>query len=759
MTPFVCFLFLTATCWADLEENVREFWVPEIPPESTLGQDSLAKLETDASEVLKRQKETGFFEGADPDSVSRWGRGVQAHVELLLVLARAHETPGQGYFESEEALNGFSMGLAALESVLEVGMDRPGNWWNWEIGLPRAYGPTLVLMQDHIESSLLEEAISTLGYLIENRPKGITMVGQNLIWVSFTRIYLGILNGEKALIDWAEEKISSVVRITLGEGVQPDYSFKQHGSSLQTGHYGAAFAQDVGIYANLTEGTPWALPEEALDIWLAYLREGARWAIYQNYYEPSSRGRGIVRREKPGSASALHALLLGAALEGSERNELQRAARQILETWQMPLDPSYAKLAESILKEGGNPAGPVGFRFYPYSDYAIHRGEDWFISLKLLSDRTLAAERVNDEGKQSRHLSSGVTWMMLTGDEWDREGVRPALDWELLPGATVERGLDLSKSYPNYKCFGLRSFVGGLESGARHGVAAMDFKALHAQEDSNLMAKKSWFFWPGGFVALGSSITGRSGLPVDTIAMQWPLYQDDSTIMAGGLPIEGSSWTEELQNGGRVTTDDWSLWFPAGQSVRVERRMQQGSFIEITRSGETVYEHPFLNILVPHGVDPVDAQYAYALLPGENETESDDLPFKIRRQKNGVHAVEFPQQGLLSTVFWKPGREGPLAAKQPMLASLESLGGKTYALSVADPTQSFDGPLEIEIAGAVSWHKPEGKVDVMVMTTADGLSVSHLQIDTEWGETRRLTLEIENLSSFGDQPVSKKGTR
>lgn len=44
------------------------------------------------------------------------------------------------YAVSEEALKGYRKSLAALESVPEAGMDRPGNLWHWEIGTQGFWG-------------------------------------------------------------------------------------------------------------------------------------------------------------------------------------------------------------------------------------------------------------------------------------------------------------------------------------------------------------------------------------------------------------------------------------------------------------------------------------------------------------------------------------------------------------------------------------------------------------------------------------------
>lgn len=709
---------------------------------------ALAHLEASADHALSRLQPDGLFRDIDTGTIDVWARDVQSHAERLQTLARAYRTPGQAHFGHSDTLAAFLRATAALEDILYDGMPKPGNWWNWEIGLPLAYGPALFLMQDKLDPAFLSEAIATLRYMIKDEPSPWSRTGQNLIWVSFTRLYLGLLTDDTTLLDWAAGQIASTCVVTTGEGIQPDYSFHQHGPSLQTGAYGAGMAQDIGVYANYARNTPWALTEDQLPVWLDYLREGSRWSIFRNYYDPSTRGRGIVRSDTSGHDSAVRALLYGARLETDPQRPLRASALHTLETWSKPLLPGDVAIAAELIK--GNPAsaGPVGLRMYPRSDYIVQRGGDWFLSVKMLSDRTLAAERYNDEGKQSRHLSSGVHWLMLEGDEWDQNGVRASLDWARLPGATTEIGLDLAKAYPNGQCYGRRSFVGGMADNG-FGVAAMDWKAREEDGDSDLVARKSWFFWPDGMVAVGSGITGRQGWPVQTTAAQWPMSDKNTPVALNGTVTAATEWEQNLSGPLWVTADDISYHVPAGQHVTVHRQSQSGRFIDITRDGSTAHTNDFLNIRFDHGTNPVDAQYAYAILPRQEQTPGTP-PYAILQQNQSLHAVRFQESGTLAAAFWEPGFTGPYLSTSPVLLLEHKQEPTTRHLQVTDPTQAAE-TVELLVAGEVSLSRSRDGVE-LIPTASAGMPLQRIRIDVADGLPTDFGLSVSTTTDFTTLP-------
>ncbi|MFO7724290.1 MAG: hypothetical protein R6V45_01970, partial [Oceanipulchritudo sp.] len=82
-----CLCFQTAIS-ADLEENLRAFWVPDKLSGSASGGEALTGLEEEAAALLAKQLDSGFFEGVITGSTDGTGGALRRHTEMLLLLAR-----------------------------------------------------------------------------------------------------------------------------------------------------------------------------------------------------------------------------------------------------------------------------------------------------------------------------------------------------------------------------------------------------------------------------------------------------------------------------------------------------------------------------------------------------------------------------------------------------------------------------------------------------------------------------------------------
>ena len=76
--------------------------------------------------------------------------------------------------------------------------------------------------------------------------------------------------------------------VTTQEGIQPDFSFHQHGPQQQFGNYGLAFAGETVKWAAVLHGSAWAMPAEKLGIFRRYLLDGERWWGWRGKMDISS---------------------------------------------------------------------------------------------------------------------------------------------------------------------------------------------------------------------------------------------------------------------------------------------------------------------------------------------------------------------------------------------------------------------------------------------------------------------------------------
>ena len=105
----------------------------------------------------------------------------------------------------------------------------------------------------------------------------------------------------------ASEAIQREIRITTAEGMQPDFSFHQHGPQLYNGGYGQRFVVDACRYATLLAGTRFAFARDKLSLLADYLLEGDRYMIRGKLLDYSANGRALTRKDAGDGAVVLEA--------------------------------------------------------------------------------------------------------------------------------------------------------------------------------------------------------------------------------------------------------------------------------------------------------------------------------------------------------------------------------------------------------------------------------------------------------------------
>ena len=147
----------------------------------------------------------------------------------------------------------------------------------------------------------------------------------------------------------------------------------------------------------------------------------------------------------------------------------------------------------------------------------------------------------------------------------------------------------------------------------------------------------------------------------------------------------------------------------------------------------------FMELWFDHGVNPVDASYAYTLLPGLDSAATrayainPDTEILINTDK--IQAVREKTIGVTGIVFWEPGTFEGITADEPMIVMIKDNGGSVM-LSACDPTQLLS-EAHITLDGrytAVSCDE--------LMTVTDG-SETDIKIDfsNSDGRTYEATLE------------------
>lgn len=616
--------------------------------------------DADVEKFIRTQQADGSWPDIDykDNKRSRWAPA--NHATRIQSLAKVYKTPGSKFYNSKEL-------SAVLHKALNFWFDAElvcPNWWYNEIGVPRLLGPAFLLLRDELSAAELDSAEKVLD------KAGFRMTGQNKVWLAGSVFIKGLLRNDMALAQQARDTIVSEIFMSTAEGLQPDYSFHQHGPQMQFGNYGLAYLGTISYWARVFSGTPLALTPAQIELIRNYALEGLQWTVWRGYMDVNASARQVFLKSQKGKA---HSVAVSAVN-------------------MIPMDPDRAKDYKSyIYRNQVNPGADndlTGNKYYWRSDYAVQRTPRWFASARMHSDRTLGFEMTNRENLQGIYSADGVLMVMVDGNEY--EDIYPVWDWKRLPGLTAfDDGKPIAFFHPN-KPVNRSGFVGGVSDG-RKGAAAMIL------DREGIGARKAYFFSDQLVVCLGSGISTDNDFPVSTTLDQRYL-PSEVVYGAGGREVK-------VGPGRQVTVPD-ADWIYAGKTgyvlldparVQISTDVQSGSWKSIADfyTADQVASASVFKAWIEQGKALKDASYAYCVLPDaslsavERFAQSPDVEVVNTADYQGVF---FKNKGLWQIVFYTPstvtlgGME--MTASDAGIVMVEQTA-EGALVSVADPTQKL----------------------------------------------------------------------
>lgn len=573
-----------------------------------------------AVRLLAAMKPDGTFPDVPYDDTGPGNWRAASHLSHVLTLARWYSSLGPDAPEKNRARDAVFRGIDFWN-----GKDyRNSNWWWNVIGVPGTLSQIYILMDKEIEGSRRDKGLEIIA-----RGK-LSMTGANLADVVSISIRRGILEKNVDLVSQAVGMMADEIKITLDEGIQPDFSFYQHGALPYNHGYGAVFLSNCSELANVVRGTAFEFPPEKIELLSRLIIDGNQWMIRCGTKDYGATGRGITRRAGDSSSAGYLApvvrdmLMLGTGHDPEFRNILARL--------------------------GGDSSAPlVGNRHFWRGDLMTHHRPGYYMSAKMVSNRIFNTDGPsNEEGLKSHHLSDGCTYIMRTGMEY--HDIFPVWNWMKVPGTTVRITPSLEGGV-RFK--GTRAFAGGVSDG-RYGCAAFDM------ERSGLIARKSWFFFDDEVVCLGAGIGCAKTDTVVTTLNQCFLRGDvnvsrmgkRTTVQKGSHGLDGVEW---------ISHDGIVYLFPGHANVRLSNMPQTGTWWDInhTHSKDAVTRDVF-TLWLDHGMSPSNARYAYIIAP--NLAPADvgkyhaDPPVEILSNEPAIQAVRHKKLGITGIVFYEKGR-------------------------------------------------------------------------------------------------------
>jgi hypothetical protein len=439
------------------------------------------------------------------------------------------------------------------------------------------------------------------------------------------------------------------------------------------------------------------------------------------------------------------------------------------------------------LANGKLPAAPLpqGFWSKPWGALAIHRRDDWLVSVKGWSQYVWDFEShpkcwaAVEENVYARYWSYGTLQPITHGDPanpvasgWNLD---KGWDWCRWPGATSPH-LTLHENYDPKttwasRFFSSATFVGGVSCEGRNGMFAL--KLHEHYYDPSFRAYKTYFFFDNAIICLGSNIESRDAAHAygTTLFQSWmpepgmPIQVNGATVTAFPYEFRGTA-------GQPLTLMDPygnGYFVPDSRDVRLVRGEQQSR--DAWNKGET--SGAFSTCWLDHGQPPRDdgygsERYHYAMLVRTTPSALVDYakapPYRVLMQNHQAHiveaapsplsAVKITAYALFETDWLIP--HGILRKTDTPVMAMVKETGDGLVLSLADPdlrlpkrrnlgylddeansTPSRPSQVRVELRG--DWQPATATSGVTVEESRNG--VTALRFTCRDGATREIVLK------------------
>lgn len=561
---------------------------------------------------------------------------------------------------------------------------RSDNWWWNQLYLPRILSSALLLSGREF-SSLTPEQQAEVRSVYAGI--GSEMSGQNRIWQAEALLGAACVMRDPATLILARDYYAREFVAQSSEGVQSDYSYHQHGPLIYNGGYGLNFALDSLRALLLFQGTPLEFPANTREFLLSFVFEGTAWMFVGSQFDFGVIGREIAR---PGKDTKL----LSRVFQLAQRIDRERSHR-------------WAPLLQNSLGQQSHPFG--GAKNFYKSDFFVWKNaaSGSHISVRGASPRVFRNDGVwgGGEGLLSHLLADGAHAIMRTGEEY-RDFVA-LWDWNRIPGVTALFS-NRARTRDEVRTPGEQRFVGGLSEGGR-GLFAMRF----SRSEDELEARKGYFFFDGGLIALGAGVTSRKDGWVATSLEQSRAMGEIRASVDSCLPRD---WIERGDT--RLPASNFSTWFlhnqigyvpgPSLLGVRVSVETVHGNWrsVSVPAGNVPVFGDRF-QLGLEHGQRPAGEKYSYAILPGVSEQDlqqhwcgaSNRLRKAVVHNVHQFQVVVDPVLGAnqsVQVIFWEPAEFTTpflgqsylqIRSDSALVLQLRKLTEGSVRLSFADPSQ------------------------------------------------------------------------
>ena len=720
-------------------KKIRENWLEYltgVPNKSNIAKMSKEELEetylgnekqadTSYAKLNKNQDRTFLIEGYE-----NMGDGV--HVmrtyENIKNIAKAYATPNTKYYKNPEIKKELIEYLDWLyDNAYHEGLPENGNWWQWELGIPKHLNDIMVLLYDDVPYEKRMKYLKASQYFqpfaeysgvspsasYSTSPDKRVSTGGNRIDTSIISFLRGVLMEDKVqVIDGAKAVADVGEYVTTRDGFYKDGSFIQHGNVAYNGTYASVLFDGLGSVLWLATGTQFEVKDERIDNVYESILNGYKYLFINGGINDSVSGRATSRdnssdisREKD-LLTSLSLLSIGAG------KEYQDEIKSLIKTVALEnnsyntIDKISNKIAKAIIRDIINDDSiktlkVEGTKVYGAMDRAVSINEKGgkFV-LSMHSSRIANYETMNNENVKGWYIGDGMTYVYGTDSETFTE-YWPTVDRYHLPGVTnslrergdksgERRGQTTSKAWVGGSCNGKEAFVG------------MDMISWNKATEM----RKSYFMTDDGAILIAASnINSKDGEVHTTIDNR---IIKDGKIILNGKEIKEDTVIENPQNISLNFNENYKgenigykiVYAP---QLNLKKETRTGSWKNIGGTSTEEITKDYFTAYINHGKNPKKSGFAYIILPMYTQEEVDNYDvsrFEIVKLDKEAHIIKDKKSGVTGINFWKDSPTKELGIKAySTLSVLLKENDEFLELWVSDPTQLANYKSVLEVDG------------------------------------------------------------
>ena len=720
-------------------KKIRENWLEYltgVPNKSNIAKMSKEELEetylgnekqadTSYAKLNKNQDRTFLIEGYE-----NMGDGV--HVmrtyENIKNIAKAYATPNTKYYKNPEIKKELIEYLDWLyDNAYHEGLPENGNWWQWELGIPKHLNDIMVLLYDDVPYEKRMKYLKASQYFqpfaeysgvspsasYSTSPDKRVSTGGNRIDTSIISFLRGVLMEDKVqVIDGAKAVADVGEYVTTRDGFYKDGSFIQHNNVAYNGTYASVLFDGLGSVLWLATGTQFEVKDERIDNVYESILNGYKYLFINGGINDSVSGRATSRDNSSDISRGKDLLTSLSLLSIGAGKEYQDEIKSLIKTVALEnnsyntIDKISNKIAKAIIRDIINDDSiktlkVEGTKVYGAMDRAVSINEKGgkFV-LSMHSSRIANYETMNNENVKGWYIGDGMTYVYGTDSETFTE-YWPTVDRYHLPGVTnslrergdksgERRGQTTSKAWVGGSCNGKEAFVG------------MDMISWNKATEM----RKSYFMTDDGVILIAASnINSKDGEVHTTIDNR---IIKDGKIILNGKEIKEDTVIENPQNISLNFNENYKgenigykvVYAP---QLNLKKETRTGSWKEIGGTLSEEISKDYFTVYINHGKNPKKSGFAYIILPMYTQEEVDNYDvsrFEIVKLDKEAHIIKDKKSGVTGINFWKDSPTKELGIKAySTLSVLLKENDEFLELWVSDPTQLANYKSVLEVDG------------------------------------------------------------